>query len=118
MRIAIVDDVAAERALLRSRLESQIQSRHLSVQILEFASGESFLTTAREKSFDVLFLDIYMGGISVARAINAMFTADSTAFWYCMEGGLIYNAMCFAFVVLAWYPATHGSFLKTHSSSF
>ena len=46
MRIAIVDDVAAERALLRSRLESQVRSRHLSVQILEFDSGETFLTAA------------------------------------------------------------------------
>lgn len=44
---------------------------------------------------------------SVARAVNAMFTADSTAFWYCLEGGLIYNAMCFAFVCIAWYPAAH-----------
>ncbi len=44
---------------------------------------------------------------SVARAINAMYTADSTAVWYCIEGSLIYNAMCFAFVGIAWYPASH-----------
>ncbi len=44
---------------------------------------------------------------SVARAINAMLTADSTAVWYCLEGGLIYNAMCFAFVGIAWYPASY-----------
>lgn len=76
MRIAIVDDVAAERALLRSRLESQIRSRHLSVQILEFDSGETFLTAAREKSFDVLFLDIYMGGITGVETAAQLRTFD------------------------------------------
>lgn len=44
---------------------------------------------------------------SVARAINAIFTASSTAVWYCIEVGLIYNAMCFAFLGIAWYPASH-----------
>ncbi len=76
MRIAIVDDVAEERALLRSRLESQIRSRHLNVQILEFDSGEAFLTAAMEKSFDVLFLDIYMGGITGVETAVQLRTFD------------------------------------------
>ncbi len=64
MRIAIVDDVAAERSLLRSRLETQVQSRHLSAHFFEFDSGEAFLAAAKEQPFTVVFLDIYMGGIS------------------------------------------------------
>lgn len=77
MRIAIVDDVAVERTLLRSRLESQVQSRHLGVQILEFDSGEAFLAAAREESFDVLFLDIYMGGITGVETAAELRSFDS-----------------------------------------
>ncbi len=67
------------------------------------------LEVSRWKSINVVLAicAVFACLSSVARAINAMFTADSTAFWYCIEGSLIYNAMCFAFVGLAWYPATH-----------
>ncbi len=64
MRIAIVDDVASERGLLRTRLEKQAQLRHLNVHISEFSSGEDFLAAAKEQPFTVLFLDIFMDGIT------------------------------------------------------
>ncbi len=64
MRIAIVDDVEAERSLLRSRLENQVRSRHLCAHIFEFDSGKAFLTAAKAQPFTVVFLDIYMGGIT------------------------------------------------------
>ncbi len=76
MRIAIVDDVSAERNLLRSRLESQMLSRHLSVHISEFDSGEAFLAAAREHPFTVLFLDIYMGGITGVQTAAELRTFD------------------------------------------
>lgn len=77
MRIAIVDDVTAERTLLRSRLESQVRSRHLSVQIFEFDSGEAFLAAAKEQPFTVLFLDIYMGGITGVETATELRHFDS-----------------------------------------
>ena len=43
MRIAIVDDLAAERALLKDRLERQLQRRNVQADILEYESGETFL---------------------------------------------------------------------------
>ena len=39
MRIAIVDDLAAERALLKDRLEQQLQRRNVQADILEYESG-------------------------------------------------------------------------------
>lgn len=67
------------------------------------------LDVSRWKSINVVLAicAVFACLSSVARAINAMYTADSTAVWYCLEGGLIYNAMCFAFVGIAWYPASH-----------
>ena len=43
MRIAIVDDLAAERTLLKGRLEWQLQRRKVQADILEYESGETFL---------------------------------------------------------------------------
>lgn len=77
MRIAIVDDVAAERALLRSRLESQVRIRHLSAQIFEFDSGEAFLAAAREQRFTAAFLDIYMDGITGIETAGELRTFDT-----------------------------------------
>lgn len=77
MRIAIVDDVAEERSLLRSRLESQVKVRFLHADILEFDSGEAFLAAAREQSFTVLFLDIYMNGITGIETAAELRSFDS-----------------------------------------
>ena len=48
MRIAIVDDLAAERALLKDRLEQQLHRRNVQADILEYESGETFLEAARK----------------------------------------------------------------------
>ena len=49
MRIAIVDDFAEDRALLRNRLERQLQRRSVQADLLEFESGEAFLAAEREQ---------------------------------------------------------------------
>ena len=43
MRIAIVDDLAAERTLLKELLERQLQRRNVQADILEYESSETFL---------------------------------------------------------------------------
>ena len=60
MRIAIVDDIASERTLLRDRLEQQLGRRGVHADLTEFENGETFLKAAKERPFTVLFLDIYM----------------------------------------------------------
>ena len=64
MRIAIVDDLAAERALLKDRLEQQLHRRNVQADILEYESGETFLEAARKAPFTAAFLDIYMNGMT------------------------------------------------------
>ena len=62
MRIAIVDDLAAERALLKDRLEQQLHRRNVQADILEYESSETFLEAAWKAPFTAAFLDIYMNG--------------------------------------------------------
>ena len=47
MRIAIVDDLAAERALLKDQLEQQLHRRNVQADILEYESGETLAGVAR-----------------------------------------------------------------------
>lgn len=77
MRIAIVDDIAEERKMLRERLESQLNHRCLHASILEYESGEAFLAAAKEQTFTVLFLDIYMEGISGIETATKLRAFDS-----------------------------------------
>lgn len=53
MRIAIVDDIETERALLKMRLERQLSLYGVETEILEFDSSESFL--AAEKNGTLLW---------------------------------------------------------------
>ena len=64
MNIAIVDDIAAERALLRSRLERQLSRRNIQANLLEYDTGEAFLSSCAKLKFAVLFMDIYMDGVN------------------------------------------------------
>ena len=77
MRIAIVDDLAGDRALLRERLERQLQRRSVQADLLEFESGEAFLTAEREQRFTAAFLDVYMTGMSGVDAAKELRTFDT-----------------------------------------
>lgn len=73
MRIAIVDDIAPERATLGERLNGQLARLSLKAEILEYESGAEFLASAEKNKFDLVFLDIYMGnenGIDTAKALR------------------------------------------------
>ena len=77
MRIAIVDDLAEDRALLRSRLTRQFSRRKIAAEFSEFANGEDFLAAEKEQLFTVAFLDVYMtgmNGVDVARQLRKIDT--------------------------------------------
>lgn len=65
MRIAICDDEEAQRALIIKYLQEWAASGGQIVETLSFPSAESFLFEWEEdKLFDLLILDIEMGGLS------------------------------------------------------
>ncbi len=45
---------------------------------------------------------------SISRAINAMITAE-TELWFTVGAGLIYHLICWAFIAVAFFPATHAA---------
>ena len=77
MRIAIVDDIPEERALLRTRIERQLVSRNVHPDLSEFANGEDFLAAAKERPFTVSFLDIYMEGANGIETAKELRKTDS-----------------------------------------
>ena len=80
MRIAIVDDLAEEHALLHTRLLRQLSLRGVEAEILEFESGESFLAAEKERRFTAAFLDIYMDGVSGMEAAKELRKTDADGF--------------------------------------
>lgn len=77
MRIAIVDDLAEERALLRRRLERALEKRSVQAELHEFESGEALLAAEQEARFTAAFLDIYMdelSGMDTARELRKLNT--------------------------------------------
>ncbi len=55
MLIAIVDDIAEERILLRTRLENILNQKNVEFHCYEYENGEAFLKASKEHDFTVLF---------------------------------------------------------------
>ena len=78
MRIAIVDDLADERAWLKERLARQLDLYGAEAELLEFDSGESFLAAEKKQRFTAAFLDIYMDGMSGMEAAKELRKTDAS----------------------------------------
>ena len=73
MNIAIIEDSGQELSLLERCLQSYLSSRQVYRVIDTYTSGEAFLENWPSESYDLVFLDILMEGISgieVARKIR------------------------------------------------
>lgn len=73
MNIAIIEDSGQKLSLLERCLQSYLSSRQVYRVIDTYTSGEAFLENWPSKSYDLVFLDILMEGISgieVARKIR------------------------------------------------
>ena len=64
INIAIVDDNHDEQEKICSFLKDYASANHLQIMLSRFASGEEFLDGYSPYQYSVIFLDIYMGGIS------------------------------------------------------
>lgn len=74
MKIALTDDEPKENEHLAALLEAGFRSAGTAPDVLDvFLSGEAFLQAWRPGMYDLIFLDLYMGGLSgvdVARKIR------------------------------------------------
>ena len=80
MRIAIVDDIKEERAVLYGWLSNQLSKRNIPGDFVEFESGEEFLAAAKKRPFTVVFLDIYMNGANGIEIARELRMSDSDCF--------------------------------------
>lgn len=62
--IAICDDLPEERAQLAQMIRACCQKRRIDDKLHLFSSGEDLLASFRPGRFHMVFLDIYMGGLS------------------------------------------------------
>lgn len=45
---------------------------------------------------------------SITRAVDSITFPQNTTQWFGIESAVLFNILCWLFVILAWYPATHG----------
>jgi len=76
LSIAICDDLAVDRICLARMVESFFQGRQEKCHLSVFSSGEELLSRFRPGRFQILFLDIYMPGLSGMETARKIRKAD------------------------------------------
>ncbi len=76
MRIAIIDDLAADRASLREALTRELADRIPDASIEEFRSGEEFTAVFAPGRYAAAFIDIYMGKVSGMDVAKLLYRRD------------------------------------------
>ena len=64
MNTAILDDLKTDRDILRQELSDYMSQNHFDCKIYEYDSGEQFLKDFEPGRFELVFLDIYMDGMT------------------------------------------------------
>lgn len=77
MRIAIVDDLQEERRRLTEMLTQELRCSHTDIHKLDaFESAEAFLAAWKAHTYDLIVLDIYMGGATGVEAARQIRDTD------------------------------------------
>lgn len=80
MRFALIDDQAEERERIKEMLSLFCQEKAISFTLDEFTSGEDFLSAFVPMSYDVIFMDIYMEGMTSVETANQLRSIDFRSF--------------------------------------
>lgn len=75
MRIALCDDDCAILAFLSQRIQDYCDREHLAVELDCFSGGEELL--ASPHSYEIIFMDIYMAGMTGMEAARALASGKS-----------------------------------------
>lgn len=79
MKAAIIDDLWADRVWLENILAEYAETNNLELKINHFSDGESFLQTFEPFQYSVIFLDVYMNGISGVETAKRIRDLDESA---------------------------------------
>ncbi len=77
MRIALVDDSEIERGILLSLLADFACDNHISFESDCFESGDAFLSSFSSDKYDIVFMDIFMSGMSGVETAQKIRETDS-----------------------------------------
>lgn len=64
MNIAVIDDISADAEILKSIVTSYFKEKQIETEIRYFTSGEEFFGSYQPGRFQLIFLDIYMDGMT------------------------------------------------------
>lgn len=69
------------------------------------------LKTSMWKSVSVLLAvcGVFACIASITRAVDSITFPQNTTPWFEIKSAVLFNILCWMFVILAWYPATHGA---------
>ena len=68
------------------------------------------LKTSMWKSVSVLLAvcGVFACIASITRAVDSITFPQNTTPWFEIKSAVLFNILCWIFVIIAWYPATHG----------
>ncbi|MDE6426758.1 MAG: LytTR family DNA-binding domain-containing protein [Ruminococcus sp.] len=76
MRIAIIEDISQEAVRLKTILESLSEDLRTSFDISVFLSGEEFINIFNKYDFEIVFMDIYMNGMTGVETAKSLRKQD------------------------------------------
>lgn len=78
MSVAIVDDEEQFRNQLEASIDDYLERRKIQADVECFSDAESFLRTFRPLKYSIVFMDIYMSGMSGVEAAKQMRREDES----------------------------------------
>lgn len=76
LKIAMVDDQPLDSVLLAEKIEKYMGSRWLKYELLQYNSGEAFVAAMETVRFDIVFMDIFMDGMTGIEAAGKLRRRD------------------------------------------
>ncbi|MDO4966661.1 MAG: LytTR family DNA-binding domain-containing protein [Lachnospiraceae bacterium] len=114
MRIAIIDDEPNLIKLVGHTILDYGKIHNLSIELDDFLCGEDFLTSFKADYYDIIFMDVYMPGISGVETVMKLRESDISVpviFLTTSESHMKDALSCHAFDYLV-KPATRLDFFK------
>ena len=76
IEIAMVDDLATDRRILTEKIAIYMATYDLEHRIYEYDSAEEFLATLQQIDYSIVFMDIYMDGLTGVEAAKRLRSFD------------------------------------------
>ncbi len=76
IKIAVLDDLQNDRLILSEKINAYLGERKVPFELKEFECAEDFLRQFKPKSYDLVFLDIYMDGMNGIDAAREIYRQD------------------------------------------